>query len=71
MTNAPAPLMTGRAVADLFNVQERSVQRWERAGRLRGHRLAPGGEVLYFRRDVMDLYQRSQPRPPGISFRWD
>lgn len=50
----PSALMTPGEVARAFNVQNRSVQRWANAGKLRSIRTA-GNHRRYFRAEVEAL----------------
>jgi excisionase family DNA binding protein len=55
------PLLTARAVADLFDVSAETVLRWTRRGELPAVKL-PGGAIRY-RDDVIDgwLAERATP----------
>jgi excisionase family DNA binding protein len=56
------PLLTARAVADLFDVSAETVLRWTRRGELPAIRL-PGGAIRY-REDAIDAWlgERATPR---------
>jgi excisionase family DNA binding protein len=56
------PLLTARAVADLFDVSAETVLRWTRRGELPAIRL-PGGAIR-FREDEIDAWlgRRATPR---------
>jgi len=57
-------LLWGREVAAIMRVEQRSVARWRRQGKLRAVRL-PGGHYRYFQSDVDALLNSEKERDNG------
>ena len=48
-------VMTAKEVADFLKVSVALVRKWSRTGKLRGHRLAGGGDWRYLKSDVISF----------------
>jgi excisionase family DNA binding protein len=53
-------VLTIKAAAEVLNVSEQTLRRWDKAGKLRAKRHPMNGYRIYFRRQILELRRQIQ-----------